>query len=256
MFREAARIVPTLDHTIPALRAMPLHCELILVDDGSTDETVEVVTPHLTHEPVGGLRCVRLERHGVNLGKGAAVRTGLAAAQGRWRLIMDADNAAAVTESDKLLSAARADPRIGLVAGSRCLPDSQVEASPFRVLTGAMFKLALRAVGLRLLRDTQCGFKLYRHDLARAIAEHGVEERFAFDVEHLLLARRMGVQVREVGIRWKHVPGGRINPVIDGLRMVGRAVRIRRRVYPGLPDLSTPVVPSQVEIKPPQAVRA
>lgn len=253
MYREAARIAPTLTDAIDTLTTLGLTSEIVLVDDGSGDGTVEAVGAFLTGTPSGGLLRVRLVSHAVNRGKGAAVRTGLGASVGVWRLIMDADNATRVREVSKLLRAV--GPGVGLVAGSRCVADSDVEARGFRVFAGSLFKLGLVALGLRLCRDTQCGFKLYRRDVADAIVRNGVEDRFAFDIEHLLLARRMGVAVHEVGVRWRHVDGGTINPVVDGLRMLGRAAKIRFRRYEGLPDLRGSLdADRMVELKPASAV--
>ena len=227
MFREAARIDATLRDALPLLSVAPFTSEVILVDDGSSDNTIERVTPSLTSAPQGPLRAVRLLRHKHNLGKGAAVRTGLGASRGSWRLIMDADNAATIRELPTLLDAAR--PGIGLVAGSRVAPGSRIDATTSRKFAGSVFKLALRALGLDLLADTQCGFKLYRADLADQIVDLGCEDGYAFDIEHLLIAQATGLGIAEVGIHWTHQAGGQINPVLDGLKMLRRATAIRSR---------------------------
>ncbi|MBK7404699.1 MAG: glycosyltransferase [Phycisphaerales bacterium] len=227
MFREARRIRATLLDAVPLLTAGACPSEIVLVDDGSPDETIPTVEPFLTEVPVGSLRSVRLLRHRLNRGKGAAVRTGLSAAAGNWRLIMDADNAATIREAEKLV--AQAKPGVGLVAGSRVAPGSVVHAVTSRRLTGLLFKASLRAMGLNLLTDTQCGFKLYRADLAGEIARHATEDGYAFDLEHLLIARACGLRVAEVGIAWTHQDGGQVSPVSDGLRMLRRAWSIRAR---------------------------
>lgn len=229
MYRESARIEPTLRDVIDSLKDRSAPSEVVLVDDGSTDATVQTVAPFLTDAPVGSLQRVALVRFEKNKGKGAAVRAGLAEARGAWRLMMDADNAARVIEVDKLFEHAAGD--VGLVAGSRSAQGAIVEAQGFRKLTGLIFKTALLALGLRLAQDTQCGFKLYRADVAQAIAEHGVEDRFAFDLEHLLLTQRLGTRVKEVGIRWVHVDGSQVSPIVDGIKMLGQAARIRFRDY-------------------------
>ena len=227
MYREAARIDATLRDCIPLLTVADYTSELILVDDGSPDDTIEIVAQRLTGEPQGPLQSVRLLRHKRNLGKGAAVRTGLAAASGDWRLIMDADNAATIRELAKLLAAA--DSGVGLVAGSRVAPGARVEAIASRKLTGSLFKAALTPLGLNLLADTQCGFKLYRADLADQITALATEDGYAFDLEHLLIAKATGLRIAEVGIRWAHKDGGQIDPVADGLKMLRRAADLRKR---------------------------
>ncbi len=251
MFREARRIGPTLDDATRALADAPRLTELLLVDDGSPDDTASVVGPWLSERGRGALLRVRLLRHGVNLGKGAAVRTGLSASAAPWRLFMDADNSTRVTMVERLLDAAR-DSGAGLVVGSRNAEGSEVDARVSRRVMGRVFHLGLRAMGLGFVRDTQCGFKLYRADVADAIVRLGRENRFAFDLEHLGIARKLGVKVREVGVAWAHADGGTIRPVRDGVSMFWRAAVIRARLMkriradgpaawePGTPAVTVP----------------
>jgi glycosyltransferase involved in cell wall biosynthesis len=225
MYREAHRVGPTLIDIIDTLSAWERRAEIVLVDDGSTDETVQVVQAILDER--GAEVSARVLRHERNRGKGAAVRTGLAAARGGWRLIMDADNSSRVGEVEKLL--ARAVPGVGLVAGSREAPGSLVKARAHRKLAGGMFRVVLRVLGLDLLRDTQCGFKLYRADVAGQVVLHGREDRYAFDLEHLLIAQATGLKIEEVAVEWVHRDGGQVNPIADGIKMTLEAMRIRRR---------------------------
>jgi dolichyl-phosphate beta-glucosyltransferase len=245
MFREARRIGATLADLVPTLQAGPELSEVILVDDGSDDQTSAVVQPWLTEAPVGALQRVRLIRHPRNRGKGAAVRTGLAHSNGQWRLLMDADNACRVRELTKL-RAESARSGAALVVGSRRAPGALVESRLSRRLAGLIFRTCLGFLGLSLARDTQCGFKLYSADLADLIAGIAREDGFAFDLEHLLIARRSGLGIAEVGVRWTHVDGGTVRPIRDGLRMLGRAVAIRRRHFHPLPSLAA----AQIEAKP------
>lgn len=227
MYREARRIEATLVDVVPQLTAQDTPCELLLVDDGSDDNTVETVKPFLRDDPDRALLRVRLISHKSNRGKGAAVRTGLSEATGHWRLIMDADNAATVRELATLRGAIA--PGIGMIAGSRVAAGSRVEAVAGRKLAGSVFKLALQAMDLDLLADTQCGFKLYRADVAEQIAALAREDGYAFDLEHLLIVRATGLRTEEVGIAWTHREGGQVNPVLDGLKMLRRAAAIRAR---------------------------
>ena len=229
MYKEAARIGETLADLVATLTGEAAGSggsEIILVDDGSPDATAAVVVPWLTQTPNGNLLRVVLLRHGVNRGKGAAVRTGLAAASGQWVLMMDADNAARVGEVGRLWPFAQRCS--AMVCGSRNTRDARVKSQALRRLSGGIFRVALSVLGLNLLRDTQCGFKLYRADVARAIVKAGREDGFAFDLEHLLIAKRMG-SIVEVGIAWEHKDGGTVSPVRDGLRMLREAAGIRWR---------------------------
>ena len=227
MYREARRIEATLVDALPELADLDEPCEVLLIDDGSDDDTADAVKPFLREGPEGSLRRVRLISHRSNRGKGAAVRTGLTEAEGQWRLIMDADNAATIRELAVLRAAI--GPGVGLIAGSRVVEGSRVDAVASRKLTGTVFKLALRAMGMDLLRDTQCGFKLYRQDVAEQVVTVGRDDGYAFDLEHLLIARATGLRTVEIGITWAHREGGQISPVLDGLRMLRCAATIRAR---------------------------
>lgn len=243
-FREEGRIGRTLEDLVPALERAPRTSELVLVNDGSDDGTQAVLERWRRDEPRGSLRRIAVVSHDKNRGKGAAVRTGLAASSGRWRLIMDADNACRVSQVERLFE--RAGPTIGMVAGSRRSADARVTQSRGRGVVSALFRATLRALGLAGVADTQCGFKLYRDDLARLLASHSVEEGFVFDVEHLALARAAGLGVAEVGVEWNEQAGSTVRPVRDGLRMLAGAVRIRWRLRRGLPNPAR----SEVEAKP------
>jgi dolichyl-phosphate beta-glucosyltransferase len=226
MYQEARRIGPTLEDVLSTLDQRGLESEVILVDDGSTDDTLRVVREIAAAVPDGPVE-VRILEHVQNRGKGAAVRTGLGAAAAPWRLMMDADNSSRVAEVDLLLAAC--GPGVGLVAGSREAAGAKVRAKPSRKLTGALFRGVLSTLGMNLLQDTQCGFKLYRADVGCLVARHAKEDGFAFDLEHLLLVRAAGLETAEVGIHWEHRDGGTIRPIKDGLKMIAQAARIRQR---------------------------
>lgn len=230
MFGEEARIGPTLRDALATLAGFPCSTELIVVDDGSRDRSAAIVSRILRDTPRGG-RCLgaRLVSHDKNRGKGAAVRTGFAAARGQWVLFMDADNAVPVREAARLLDLAR-EEGVSLVVGSRRAPGAVVEARQHRRLAGALFRGAVRVMGMPLARDTQCGFKLYRRDLADLLVRYAREDGFAFDIEHLAIARKVGARWIETGVPWTHQPGGTVSPIRDGLRMLGQVARIRTRM--------------------------
>ncbi|RNC82002.1 MAG: glycosyltransferase [Phycisphaera sp.] len=228
MYREADRIGATLDDLIGFLTEWNRTSEIILVDDGSPDNTADIVTPYLTENRQGMLNCVRLVRLDRNQGKGGAVRAGLAQSGGGMILMMDADNAATIREIQKLLPALTMNT--GIVAGSRALTDSDVEAVKFRALTGLVFRGALAALGMNVIRDTQCGYKLYSRDAARVLAEHSTENGYIFDLEHMLLAKRAGLGIAERGIKWHHVDGGQVSAISDGLKMLRECLRLKKKL--------------------------
>lgn len=220
-YNEQARIGRTLVRALDHLAAHhPEHGELIVVDDGSTDETARIV------EQVGGDR-VRLLRQPRNSGKGAAVRRGVLEARGEFVLFMDADLSTPIEELEKLLAFARSGADV--VIGSRGLPDSDIrqrQPTP-RELMGRGFNLIVRTVLFGGVRDTQCGFKLFRHDAAREIFSRSTVDGFAFDVEILLIARDLGYRIHEVPVIWYHAPHSKVSPVTDASKMFLDVLRLK-----------------------------
>lgn len=252
MFNEAERIGATLRDAVATLDSWPTPSEIVAVDDGSTDgcgERVRTIAVELADAGSATAARVRVETLPRNLGKGAAVRRGLEASRGAWVLMMDADNSARVAELPKLASAANRS-RSALAVGSRNVRSSEVKADPKRKLSGMIFRAVLGTLGLAFVRDTQCGFKLYRRDAADLCARLGAEDGFAFDIEHIGLCERTGLGVVEVGVRWVHKDGGAISVVRDGLKMIGQAWRIRGRLATvDASEAGTPMA-SVLEIKP------
>lgn len=199
--------------------------ELLLIDDGSTDDTAAIAAKVLAPFPHR-----RVIRRDVNGGKGAAVRTGVAAASGSSIAFMDADMAIDPRAVPLLLDGL-ADHDIAV--GSRALPDSMVETTyAARSLMGHVFnRMVTAGTGLGL-RDTQCGFKAFKAPVARLLFQLVGIERFAFDFELLLRAHRLGLGIIEVPVQWKHVAGSTIHPLPDSLGMLSDAVRSRLGLMP------------------------
>ena len=240
MFNESNRIGETLRDAIATLDGWGIDGEIVVVDDGSGDGCgglVRTIADELARAGSVSASRVRVVTQPENRGKGAAVRRGFTESRGAWVLIMDADNSARVAELPKLATAANKS-RAGLAVGSRNLPTSDVKADPRRKLSGMIFRVVLGTLGLAYVRDTQCGFKLYRRDAAAMCARDGVEDGFAFDIEHLGLCRRAGLGVVEVGVRWEHRDGGTVRVVRDGLRMLRQEVQIRRRLRTNPPEVA------------------
>jgi dolichyl-phosphate beta-glucosyltransferase len=220
-YNESRRLAPTLHRVVDYLRREGRPFEVLVVDDGSTDDTSEVAS---SFEPHG----VRVLRQPVNRGKGAVLKAGVLESRGREVLLVDADLSTPIEEVEKLrphLSEAK------LVIGSRAAEGAQItKRQPLmRELMGRTFNLLIRLLGVRGLRDTQCGFKLLDGDVARRLFQELTIERFAYDVELVLLARRHGYRVAEVGVVWADSPQSRVDPMKDSMRMLLDVVRIRWR---------------------------
>ena len=221
-FNEALRLGPTLDRLCEFARTLPGGAEIVVVDDGSSDGTGDLEhRPEFLGRP--GLRWLRLP---ANRGKGAALRAGGLASGGDEVLLCDADLSTPI-EDYELLRPHLA--RAAVVLGSRGVPESKIgRRQPlYRELMGRLFNLMVRVVAVDGIRDTQCGFKLLRGDLARKLFADLRIDRFAYDVELIWLARRRGLEVAEVGVTWVDSPASSVHAVRDSSRMLADILRIR-----------------------------
>ena len=199
-YNEAKRIEQTLQHISAFLDTFHGNVEIIVVDDGSTDETASVVL-RLVRTSLRSVRLVRFER---NHGKGAALRAGVAASGGKRVLVTDADLSTPI-EDLKVLTLAM-DAGAHVAVGSRAVPSSRIRRSQpaLRVFLGQAGNRWIRMLAVPGVRDTQCGFKLFEGQVARWLFSQAREQRFSIDVEVLCLARRLGLTIVEVGVTWRH----------------------------------------------------
>jgi dolichyl-phosphate beta-glucosyltransferase len=223
-YNEAARIGSTLGATRAFLDARQLgEAEIIVVDDGSTDSTCNVVEEHARRDP--RVRLIRLER---NRGKGAAVRRGVLDSRGMRVLFMDADLATPLGELAKLERAV--DDGADIAIGSRGLRESNITTRqhPVRESMGRTFNLMVQALAVPGIKDTQCGFKLFKGDVGRRLFGEATVDGFAFDVEILLLARGR-YKVTEVPVVWRHVEQSKVSPGRDAARMLWDVMKMSAR---------------------------
>lgn len=227
MFDEAGRIEDSL-RTLLASGLCDERLELVLVDDGSTDGTADLVEKLLVELDVGSARVVRLP---ANRGKGAAVRAGMVEATGATRVFVDADLCVGADDIEGCFAALEHGDA-DVAYGTRAHPASALDRSQpgYRVISGRAYNLLLRTLSLTDERDTQCGLKGFTAAATDIAVAPLVTERFAFDVEALARAERAGLRVRPVPVRWSHVEASRVRPVVDGIDMARAALRIHRQL--------------------------
>lgn len=196
--------------------------EVLIVDDGSYDGTSAYVQAAQANHPC--LRIVTLDK---NQGKGAAVRRGVCESRGEFVLFADADGATPIAEVLALLAHAEAGAEV--VIGSRAAAGSTVNRSRLRRLLGAMFYRLTNLLTVPGVADTQCGFKLFRRVAAQRIFAKVRERGFAFDVEVLFLAQKLGLAIAEVPVQWSAISGSKVRPFRDSIQMATAVLRIRRR---------------------------
>src|ERR1700687_1213575 len=227
-YNESVRLRPTLDALLRYTREQDWDAEILVVDDGSTDDTAQIVREYAATHP----QIVLVENPG-NRGKGYSVRNGMLHARGDLCLFTDADLSSPIAEARKLFDAIAQGADIAI--GSRWLrADLQTERQPlYRQAFGRIFNLVLRVILGLHYADTQCGFKAFRRDAAQRIFPLQKIERWGFDPEILFLARRAGLRVQEVPVVWAHSEGTRLHPFPDGMRMFLEVLRIRWNAMSG-----------------------
>jgi len=224
-FNEAARIGTTIRATLDYLHKNSPESELIVVNDGSTDATGRIARDVFSAAEL----TTRLLENSPNHGKGAAVRSGLLVARKPIALFFDADLSTPLEETPTVIEPI-ANGEVDIAFGSRALDRRLIgQHQPWRrEQAGRIFNLLVRLITGLPFWDTHCGFKAFRMDACRPILKAAHIDGFAFDVELLFLARRAGLQIREIPVRWNHSAGSKVRLFQDSLRMLGEIVTLRR----------------------------
>ena len=229
-YNEAIRLGETIRTVLEYLNEHVAGAELIVVDDGSSDDTALIAERSVA----GAAGVAHVIRSNPNRGKGHAVRTGLLSASSDIALFSDADLSTPITEMPKLVDPIKRG-ECDLSFGSRALDRSLIGVHPpwRREQGGRVFNLIVRAATGLPFWDTQCGFKAFRMDACRPLIEAARIDRFAFDVELIYLARLAGLRLREIPVRWDHDAGSKIDLLSDSFRMVSQVLSIRQRARRG-----------------------
>jgi glycosyltransferase involved in cell wall biosynthesis len=225
-YNEQARLPFTLAEIEAYLCREETDCEVVVVDNGSRDATSAVVQQAAVQFPK--LRLLRTDRRG----KGLAVRAGMLSAKGDVVIFADADLSWSVDDLKRFLSFV--DAKNPVVIGSReGLGARRIGEPVYRHLMGRVFNRVVQALAVPGVEDTQCGFKAFRADAAKAIFTRQRLDGFGFDVEVLYLARRLGYPIRVVPLHWEHKENSRVAPLRDTLAMLTDVLRVRLNGWRG-----------------------
>jgi dolichyl-phosphate beta-glucosyltransferase len=221
-YNEESRLPATLHSVYQYLLSNGRSFEIVVVDDGSLDQTAAVAETFGSHNDN-----VRLLSYSPNQGKGHAVRAGILAARGELLLIDDADGSSPISELPRLEAAIAAGADVAI--GSRAKPDPErtVTALPYRKYIGNTFNFIVQSLLLKGIYDTQCGFKLFKRRVAHDIFTVAQLNGYGFDVEVLYIARLRGYRIAEIAIDWTNVAGSKVNVLIDSPKMFFEVIGIK-----------------------------
>jgi glycosyltransferase involved in cell wall biosynthesis len=232
-FDESERLIESVPTVCEYVLGTGLNAEVIVVDDGSSDDTtVTALTEFVKFDILG-----RVITHPKNSGKGHAVRAGLLEARGGIALFTDADLSTPIDEMHKLIDPIR-DGSLDVAFGSRALDRSLIGThQPWRREQGGkVFNLIVRMMTGLPFWDTQCGFKAFRMDKFRPLLDKMQIDRFGFDVEFLSVAQLHGLRLREFPVRWNNDDRSKVNVIRDSIRMFDEVRQIRRNARRGVYD--------------------
>ncbi len=230
-YNESARIGNALQQVLACVRERGWQAEVIVVNDGSRDDTAEIVRRFSAVDPI-----VRLIENPVNRGKGYSVRNGMLHASGEIMMFTDADLSSPMVETERLLTAIEQGADIAI--GSRWLDRGrQTKHQPwYRQMFGRCFNAVTRLVMGLPFADTQCGFKAFRREAAYTVFQLQRIERWGFDPELLFIALKRGYTVREVPVTWGHDERSRLSYLKDGIKMLEELGYIRWNAFTGVYD--------------------
>jgi dolichyl-phosphate beta-glucosyltransferase len=227
-YNEANRLPRYLREVVSYFDGRDEPYEVLVVDDGSTDDTAARVRDDRAAHPA-----VEVLTLGTNQGKGAAVRRGMLHARGALRLMADADGATPIGEVKRLEAAVHGGADLAVASRALSDPSVVVRARLHRRLSGRVFIAVARALGVRQVVDTQCGFKLFRGVVADELFGALHTAGFGFDVELVLRAERRGYRIAEVPVNWTDQPGSKVGVFTDGPRMLAQIIAARIRLGGG-----------------------
>jgi glycosyltransferase involved in cell wall biosynthesis len=226
-YNEASRLPESLEKIIKYLKTQDYGYEILVIENGSSDNTLEIAQGY--SEKYDFIRVIHEEKSG----KGRAVQRGVREAQGEFCFMCDADLSMPIEGISKFLPPAIAVPQI--VIGSREAEGAVRFNEPsYRHIGGRLINWVIRVFALPGFQDTQCGFKLFRTDIAQKLVEKQTMMGWSFDIELLFLARKKGYEIIEIPIDWYYAEMSHVKPVRDALRLIADIIKIRWRSFRGL----------------------
>jgi len=231
-FNESDKIIPSLTQVLTFMRNFSDSFEVLVVDDGSKDNTVELVEGHAKDNPE--LRLIR----NPHMGKGPTVWKGMIEAKGRYIYMADADLSTPISELETLFGWITEHGYDIVIASREGIGSKRVNEPWYRHFMGRVFNLIVQILALKGIKDSQCGFKLFTKKAAKEVFKrikiYGEDSKElkkgymgAFDVEVLYLARKLGFKIKEVSVTWVYVQTTRLNPLSDSIRMLMDVIKVR-----------------------------
>jgi dolichyl-phosphate beta-glucosyltransferase len=216
-FNEAKKIEATVNEVTEYLSGKGYSYELIIVDDGSEDDTLDIIKRYKSINSNGNIKILE---NVSNKGKGYAVRNGIMQATGDYILFMDADNSTRIFEIERVLPSFKEG--FDIVIGSRRLknvPGNIVISQPsYRHVLGEIYIYISRLFFKISVRDYNCGFKIFKNNVAKKIFSKQMMDDWSFDLETLFLVEKNCFKIKEVPVNWKHYKGSKVRPVLDGIK--------------------------------------
>lgn len=231
-YQESERVGDSIHKILDYIKRENINAELIVIDDGSSDETTQVAKKHCAEFPELQTKVIRYDK---NRGKGFAVKTGLIEAQGDVALFSDADLSTPIEEMTKLVKPIQ-DGEYDLTFGSRALDRSLIGTrQPWRREQGGkVFNVVVRVLTGMPFWDTQCGFKAFNMEKFRPLLDVMQIDRFGFDVEFLYVAHLRGLRLKEIPVRWNDDIRTKVSVLRDSLRMFNEVRQIRKNAKKGI----------------------
>ncbi len=227
-YNEEKRLLPTLGKISGYLSKQGFSYEIIVVDDGSTDNTLQMIR-NFAHSD----NHVVVLANGQNKGKGYSVRKGMLSARGEFVFFSDADLSTPIEEIEKFLPNLTRD--YDVVIGSRSMPESNILIHQpwYREKMGKIFNFLVNMVLLKGITDTQCGFKGFKRDVVQTVFSRCMLDGFSFDVEVLYLSRKFNFKIKEIPVRWENSALSKVNPIRHSLQMFNDLFRIKIKDFKG-----------------------